>query len=308
MLVPLLEKEFNPAIAESLSELAEIARGEEDYWENEIAGWMGTAIHWSEPSWARRASEESALVQIALSKLPSSPQSSAVEDDLHSKIDAAPWLVSDASVDRLWFLGEPAAVQRRVSRPLESAQAFPSSFKHVEEILRFAIEEGGSDKKLELPLGWNVVRHPESLVFITPDLRQAAEPQDYEYELPIPGQLVISETLTCIEVRRVPAAETAGYNPRQLLDADSLTGPLRVRNWRAGDRFWPSHTKSPKKIKELLQEQHVPQPARKLWPVVVSADQIVWMRGSDVPARLCAAPGHDAVAIVETSLSVETDS
>ena len=44
LVVPLLEKEFNPAVAENLAELAEIARGEEDYWENEIAGWLGTAF------------------------------------------------------------------------------------------------------------------------------------------------------------------------------------------------------------------------------------------------------------------------
>ena len=47
LVLPLLEKEFNPAVAENLAELAEIARGEEDYWENEVAGWMGTAVHWS---------------------------------------------------------------------------------------------------------------------------------------------------------------------------------------------------------------------------------------------------------------------
>ena len=38
LVVPLLEKEFNPAVAENLAELAEIARGEEDYWENETDG------------------------------------------------------------------------------------------------------------------------------------------------------------------------------------------------------------------------------------------------------------------------------
>ena len=52
LVVPLLEQEFNPAVAESLAELAEIARGEEDYWENEVAGWMGTTVQWSEPEWA----------------------------------------------------------------------------------------------------------------------------------------------------------------------------------------------------------------------------------------------------------------
>ena len=53
LVVPLLEQEFNPAVAENLAELAEIARGEEDYWENEISGWLGTTVQWSQPDWAR---------------------------------------------------------------------------------------------------------------------------------------------------------------------------------------------------------------------------------------------------------------
>ena len=56
LVLPLLEQEFNPAVAENLAELAEIARGEEDYWENEISGWLGTTVQWSEPDWARAAS------------------------------------------------------------------------------------------------------------------------------------------------------------------------------------------------------------------------------------------------------------
>jgi len=74
---------------------------------------------------------------------------------------------------------------------------------------------------------------------------------------------------------------------------------LIVRNWRAGDRFWPAHTKSPKKIKELLQERHVPQPGRRLWPVAVSGEEIVWMRGWPVPARWCAKRDQEAVLIRE---------
>jgi tRNA(Ile)-lysidine synthase len=307
LVMPLLEKEFNPSVAQNLAELAEIARGEEDYWENEVAGWMGTAVHWSEPSWARKSSLETGLVQIGLPVSAASLQSREAVEALQSRIDQVPWLVSNASVDRLWFLGESAAVQRRVVKAVGERAGIPLGFKHVEEIVRFAVEEGGRDKELSLPLGWKVLLETDALVFATPDLREAMEPQDYEYDLPIPTQLVISEILSRLETRRVSPAEMAGYNPQQLLDADSLPGPLRVRNWRAGDRFWPNHTKSPKKIKELLQELHVPQPDRKQWPVVVSADQIVWMRGFAAPARLCAKPGRDAVAIVETSLSVDSD-
>jgi hypothetical protein len=55
----------------------------------------------------------------------------------------------------------------------------------------------------------------------------------------------------------------------------------------------------------LLQERQVAQPGRRLWPVVVSGDEIVWMRGFPVPAALKANAGQDAVLIRETSRVVE---
>ena len=305
LIVPLLEKEFNPAVAESLAELAEIARGEEDYWENEIAGWQGTTVHWSEPEWARAASGEQSLVQIG-SVGSKSARSSQVDQDLQSRIDAAPWKVVNASVGRMWFLGEPAAVQRRLVKAIGEQAGFPLEFKHVEEILRFSAEDGPAGKELSLPLGWKAVREAEELVFLTPDLREHdsgehGQLRDYEYDLTCPGGVAVSEAGVTIELRHIPAGCDAGYNPERLLDAESLPGPFRVRNWRPGDRFWPAHTKSPKKIKELLQE--VPLPERKLWPVLVSGDEIVWLRGFPSPARLRAKPGREAILIVESSLA-----
>ena len=71
-----------------------------------------------------------------------------------------------------------------------------------------------------------------------------------------------------------------------MLDPALLQKELTVRNWRAGDRYWPAHSKAPKKIKELLQERKLTGPERKLWPVVVSGQEIVWVRGFPAPARL----------------------
>jgi tRNA(Ile)-lysidine synthase len=318
LVVPLLEKEFNPAVAESLAELAEIARGEEEYWESEVAGWMGTAVHWSEPEWARGRANASEFVQIGGLrdgfglKIPTSRANSALEmgqteaghsdsgdTDLQSKIDLARWLVANASVSRPWFLSETTAVQRRVVKAIGEQAGIPLEFKHVEEILRFAAEGGSTGRELSLPLGWKLVRHAEELLFVTPDLREEQLPRDYEHELPVPGSAVVPEIGAVVETRRVPAAKLAEYNPDRLLNTDSLPGPLRVRNWRAGDRFWPAHTKSPKKVKELLQERHVAQPERGLWPVVLSGDEIVWVRGFDTHAKYGARAGHDAVLIAE---------
>ncbi len=325
LVVPLLEQEFNPAVAENLAELAEIARGEEDYWENEVSGWLGTTVQWSQPEWARAVSAQKSLVQISGFTVASEKSSSVKvptlrqaqgrpsraigaretghpeNDSLQSRIDSAPWLVMNAAVSRMWFLGEPVAVQRRLVKAIGENAGIPLEFKHVEEILRMSAEDGPSGKELSLPLGWKVVREPEELIFVTPDLRDPAPPQDYDYELR--GRVLVYEAGSSIEARTIPAGADAGYNPEHLLDAESLPGHLRVRNWRPGDRFWPAHTKSPKKIKELLQEHQVAQPERKSWPVIVSGDEIVWLRGFPVPAKYRAQPGRTAILIVDEPLA-----
>ena len=300
LLVPLLEKEFNPSVAENIAELSEIARGEEDYWDNEISGWLGTTVQWSEPDWARAASETS-LVQISLAQIsmPDNAPNKPIDPGLQSRIDNAPWLVVNASVSLMWFLGEPPAVQRRLVKAIGEHVRIPLEFKHIEEVRHLAEQDGASGKELSLPLGWKALRDRDTLVFLTPDLRAPAEPQDYEYDLPIPGRIVLDHAGSQIETLRIPAGANAGYNPDELLDAESLPGPLRVRNWRPGDRFWPAHTKSPKKIKELLQERHVAQPERRLWPVVVSGEELVWMRGFPAPAKHQAKPGREAILILE---------
>lgn len=300
--VPLLEKEFNPAVAGNLAELAEIARGEEEYWENEVAGWMGTSVHWAEPEWSRSPEETNELVQIGgRAKSVREMAHPGSDADLHSKIDRAPWLVANASVSRPWLLSEPMAVQRRVVKAIGERAGIPLEFKHVEEILRFAAEEGRAARELSLPLGWKLLRHPEELLFVTPDLRDEKKHQDYDYELPLPGRVALPAVGIVVEAQRLRPDQAAEYNPDHLLDADSLPGPLRVRNWRAGDRFWPAHTKSPKKIKELLQERHVAQPERGLWPVVLSGDDIVWVRGFAAHAKYRAKAGREAFLISERS-------
>jgi tRNA(Ile)-lysidine synthase len=148
------------------------------------------------------------------------------------------------------------------------------------------------------------------MVFVTPDLRHQHEVPDYEYSLPVPGRAFVAELGGVIEAVRIvpeaaPGVPAAEYNPQQLLRADLLPKQLVVRNWRAGDRFFPAHTKSAKKVKELLTERHVAQPGRRLWPVMLSGDEIVWMRGFPVPARLRARAGDAAVLIRETAWTTE---
>jgi len=335
LVMPLLEREFNPAVVESFAELAEIARDEEDYWENEVSGWLGTVVQWSQPEWARVLESTPQLFQIqpfvaahqpVVPVKPAEYESGAetpgeaggdanahevprfARDDKDFGSDDTVSASTNASLSRPWLVTEPRAVQRRVLKAIGEQAGIPLEFKHIEEIMRFAAEDGPAGKELSMPLGWKIRREPETMVFLSPDFRRQERIPDYEYSLAVPGRVVVPELGVVIEAVHValndrnvdPQAGDAEYNPQQLLCGDLLQGPLTVRNWRAGDRFWPAHTKSPKKIKELLQERHVAQPGRRLWPVVVTGNEIVWVRGFPVPAKSRATTGHEAVLIRET--------
>ena len=352
LVMPLLEREFNPAAVESFAELAEIARDEEDYWENEVSGWLGTVVQWSQPEWSlgiggidgsqglvqiepldcprTREAEEAQDTNATVTEtprgvrgdpsgqgVPRSARDDSHFDDSHFEVEASPEAMN-ASVSRPWLLTEPRAVQRRVLKAIGEQAGIPLEFKHIEEMMRFAAEDGPPEKELSLPLGWKIRREPEAMIFLTPDFRRQERIPDYEYSLAVPGRVVVPELGVVIEAMRVtmndpslnspnpePEASDAEYNPQQLLRGDLLRGPLRVRNWRAGDRFWPAHTKSPKKIKELLQERHVAQLERRLWPVVVMGNEIAWMRGFPVPTKLRATPNHEAVLIREMPWAAE---
>jgi tRNA(Ile)-lysidine synthase len=75
-----------------------------------------------------------------------------------------------------------------------------------------------------------------------------------------------------------------------------------VRNWRAGDRFWPVNRKEPKKLKELLQDRHITGAEKKCWPVIASGEEVIWVRGFGVH-RDCRALNGTGILITEQALT-----
>jgi tRNA(Ile)-lysidine synthase len=173
----------------------------------------------------------------------------------------------------------PLALQRRVIRSAAESLGIRMEFGHVEEILELV---SGQAKSASLPKGWLASRNKEELYF---ESSSQMHPADYEYPLSVPGTIEVPETGSCFEVVLVSADAPAGYNPEHLLN-QTLLRELRVRNWRAGDRFRPAHSKTAKKVKELLQERHLTGIERESWPVVVSGSEVIWVRGFGSPVAL----------------------
>jgi tRNA(Ile)-lysidine synthase len=244
-ILPRLERYLNPRVREALAETAEIARTEEEYWEEEVSRTL--PLVWAAAS--RRDTQRGTGVT--------------------------------GGVLSLSVLDLPLALQRRVVRAACESLGLRLDFHHVEEILAPRSDRTGTTM---LPDGWLVSREKGELRFECGS--GTPKELEYEYSLFVPGWVEVRETQSRFETVLVSGNAAEGYNPEGLLDRALLAPELKVRNWRPGDRFWPAHTKAPKKIKELLQERHLTGAERKLWPVVVSGTEVVWVRGFPAPGRL----------------------
>jgi len=292
LLMPLLEKEFNPIVAERLAELAEIARGEEEFWTREcgvLKSQMSTL----------RAPERGNFYYTPLNFSSGHPEPPPGPIVLERAREPRPMMMN-IGLDLQRFRSLSLGAKRRLIQSLDDF-AMPLEFKHIEGIIELASNENAEGKEIQLPWGWRAVCSAQELQFLTADLRTEERiPASYQYNLAIPGAVTVWEAGVVVEVVLLNAEQD--HHSVDLADPTLLQGGLIVRNWRAGDRFWPAHTKEPKKIKELLQDRHVTGDEKKRWPVVASGDEIVWVRGLGVSGDFQAKSGA-GVLIRELPLS-----
>ncbi len=264
-LLPVITEEFGEAAVEHMAELAEIALAEEQHWleHPEVRAESGAASE-------TRQAASPPVGSLSVGSLP-----------IRS------------------LLALPLAAQRRLVRNWMEANApsLSTSFRLVEEVLELA--RGNAGGRLDVPGGWSLRRGRQGLQLL-PSPGAAA---DYQYVLAVPGAVEVREIGARIEALVVGAATVPEEERGQLLDPSRVPKKIMIRNWRPGDRFWPAHTRSAKKVKELLSDRHATGPEKKLWPVATAEDrEIVWMRGFAVPAALRAPDGaSEAIWIRETA-------
>lgn len=196
----------------------------------------------------------------------------------------------DAGLDVKSLLALPLAAQRRLVRSwLEDARDVSVSFRLIEEALELA--RGSAGKKLELTGGILRRGRHELLLDLEPSGKRGGT-ADYAYTLVVPGAVEVPELGICMEARIVDAQGVPTAAHGQMLDFARMPKKILIRNWRAGDRYWPSHTSEEKKVKELLSDRHATGAEKKLWPVAEAEGcGLVWMRGFAAPAAFRARAG-----------------
>lgn len=274
VLMPLLQKEFNPAVSEKLAEFAEIAQGEEEFWTKECDRLLGEIGRVNKMGW-QNATFYSPITDPANPL----PRMEIPGPGTGEKLAPGRYMM-DIGLSLSDFRELPLATRRRLLQSLGRFR-IELEFKNIDEIIWLVENHSGSPQEIRLPSGWRVICTREELRFFTND--EHANLTDYYYPLSVPGKVSIPEADLELETVVLNENSEAEYHGTQnLLDSRFAQKPWVIRNWRPGERFWPAHTKEPKKIKELLQDRHITGQEKQRWPVIACEDEIIWLSGFGV--------------------------
>jgi tRNA(Ile)-lysidine synthase len=167
-------------------------------------------------------------------------------------------------------------------------------FTHVEAVLSLAASADGHGR-VQAP-GVDTMRSFDWLRFAKPGTYAADAAAAYESVLPVPGSVGIPGCHSSIRTELLDNSETTQadecvYNGgMSCVDWNSISGPLRLRNWEPGDQYQPAGYEHRHKLKDLFQQARIPLWERRRWPVVEQGEGIVWTRRFGPAARHAAGP------------------
>jgi tRNA(Ile)-lysidine synthase len=244
-LLPVLAREYNPRIAEVLAALAEQSREDDDALMAQVAALGGAAV--------RTRGRAVRVNRRAVSNAP------------------------------------PAVARRMFQEAFRQATAGGHGLtrRHLGALARL-VDRGG-----EVPLpGGLWASASAQYVWIVPGergtrrfragVRPARRDTGPGVALP-PGRWVRWAPGRCsVRVRRATGGEirVSRRDPyREILHAKVLDEPLRLRAWRAGDRFQPLGLRGRKKLQDFFVDAKVPREARPRVPLLLAGDRIAWVVG-----------------------------
>jgi len=251
-LLPALAREWNPAIYNTLAQIADWALAEESYWDQEMNRLAAEHLVEQGPS---------ILLQTdCLRELPLAAGRRLVRHAMES-VKGDLRAVDFGHVNAVMDLAQATEGHGRLQAPgLDIMRSF--NWLRFSVPVRNALEQ----RNYRVPV-------------IVPGT------------VPVPGS-TLAVSLQVIEKPEHSGLCNSVYNKEMVsVDWERLSGPLELRNWRPGDQYQPTGRAGAEKIKTLFQEYRVPLWERRHWPVLMDGEIIVWARRFGPAAGLAAGSG-----------------
>ncbi len=196
----------------------------------------------------------------------------------------------------------PPVFKRRIIRKMiERVKGDLNSidFIHIDNILQLTDNFSG-EKEIYLPDNLRVKRVYQYLTIFKNSVEKYCFPNNlpslWEYPLSTPGNTEIKPLKMEVEVSdlEVKKIEDILNNQRkkspaefiEVIDREKVKLPLKLRNRREGDFFYPLKLGGKKKIKELFIDYKISRSHRRLIPLLVDGEgKIVWVVGIRLDER-----------------------
>jgi tRNA(Ile)-lysidine synthase len=111
----------------------------------------------------------------------------------------------------------------------------------------------------------------------------------FEVELISLGRTFIEEIEKEVVIEEIekddPWQDIRGTSNTALLDYQTLQFPLKLRNFRPGDRFQPLGVKGTQRLKEFFIDHKIPRFERPKIPLLLSGEMIAWVIGYRIDER-----------------------
>jgi tRNA(Ile)-lysidine synthase len=139
---------------------------------------------------------------------------------------------------------------------------------------------------LELPHGFWVEKRYDVVLM---GKREVNPSSPFEVDLLSPGHTFIEEIgkeVVIEETERDQFRDYSGPPHTALMDYENLQFPLKMRNFRPGDRFCPLGVKGTQKLKDFFIDHKVPKFERPSVPLLISEERIAWVVGYRIDERV----------------------
>ena len=179
----------------------------------------------------------------------------------------------------------PAIQWRVIQKILRSLYSEEREDLEVPQIFR-KLEKPPPSFLLELPFGVCMEKRYDTVLV---GKKKVEAPPPFEVELNSLGRTFVEE------IGREVVIEEMSVNNRYhipktspdtaLLDYQALQFPLKIRNFRPGDRLQPLGVKGTQKLKEFFIDHKIPRFDRPKIPLLVSGERIAWVVGYRIDER-----------------------
>jgi tRNA(Ile)-lysidine synthase len=196
----------------------------------------------------------------------------------------------------------PLALKRRIIRKsieVVKGNLYSISFRHSNEILKLTEYQLG-EKEICLPDNLIAKKIYNKIMIykkrISKDQKEEI-PTPWEYDILIPGKTEIKSLGIKVEIKILDSTDIKSFfcftrkklkgKFLEFIDYNKVKLPLKLRNRRSGDWFYPLKMEGLKKIKDFFIDNKIPKGYRDLIPILVDGeDQIIWVMGMRLDDRV----------------------